>query len=380
MQIISKEQRLVLLLSKPFFSRADQKILESLVESRASLNMERVYRLCLDNEIAGFAYKYSKGIDLFPQADQKHLDGFYKNTAICNMLALKETLRILEILSRQDITAIPLKGTWASDTVFEDFGVYPSKDIDILVQPQDLFKAKKVLCNEYGYSNLEGISESDLLQNHYHLILVKEKALEIHWNLVKRYFKIPVGFWWKTAKPFEWNGIKCMELSIENNILYHVFRLFDHCFYPLRFFTLLGGIIDRHRDDIDWDQLIQTADDHGMKRLLAFTLKATSDLLGTYIPKVVMEQTMPVYPLFRRLVFSGIFSGISRKHLRMMLYTLLLIKSENILKILVDRLFPSPGELRLRYGIPPESQKVYLYYLLNPVLLIFQTTKKKTNA
>ena len=48
----------------------------------------------------------------------------------------------------------------------------------------------------------------------------------------------------------EWNGIKAMDLSVENNILYNVFRLFDHCFYPLRFFVLLSAIIEKNNKTV----------------------------------------------------------------------------------------------------------------------------------
>ncbi len=58
------------------------------------------------------------------------------------MEALKETLVVLKFLSSHDIPVIPLKGAYASDKLFQDFGVYPSSDIDLLV-PLDLLEKNK---------------------------------------------------------------------------------------------------------------------------------------------------------------------------------------------------------------------------------------------
>ena len=98
--------------------------------------------------------------------------------------------------------------------------------------------------------------------------------------------------------------------------------------------------------------------------------------MGTDIPASISKNRSKKYGLFKYSVFSGIFSGIKRKHLRMMVYTLIVINPVIWSKVFLGRIFPSTGELRLRYDLPPESRKVYLYYLLNPILLLFKSRKK----
>lgn len=372
----SSEQELTLLLAAPFFSKNIQKTFQTDISNNKHLNFQKVYQFAINHEIAGFVYRNSKNLDLFHIELRERLQGVYRKTAMLNMVALKETLGILKVLYENGIAVIPLKGTFASDCLFNDLGVYPSGDIDVLVSPEDLSKTKEILSSKCGYSLVDTISESDLLKNHYHLILVKQMTLEIHWNLVRRYFKVPAGFWWETARPMEWNGINAMDLSVENNILYNVFRLFDHCFYPLRFFVLLSAMIEKNKNSIDWHLLLCTAESHSMKKLLVFTLIVTQDLLGTDIPAFISSNPSKAYSLFKYSVFSGVFSGIKRKHLRMMVYTLLLINPVIWSKVFLGRIFPSTGELRLRYDLPPESKKVYLYYLLNPILLLFKSRKK----
>ncbi|WP_020589308.1 nucleotidyltransferase domain-containing protein [Desulfobacter curvatus] len=377
---ISNEQKLVLLLSAPFCSDCRPEEINKILQNERQINLNEVYRLSLECEVAGFVYRNVKLISLDLKEITDKLESVYQETALNNMGALKETLVLLKSLSVQDIPAIPLKGVYASDKLFRDFGVYPSSDIDLLVPFSLLEKIKIILESECGYTPVEEFSQEDLLDSHYHLIFKKWMTLEVHWNLVKRYFSIPEEFWWKSAFPLEWEGEHIMDLTIENNILYQVFRLFDHCFHPLRFFVLLGALIEKNYNRINWACLLQTADRFGMGKLVIFTLNISNDLLGTSVPGLVLGQRTRGYPLLRRLVFSGIFSGVSRKHLRMMAFTLMLIETRSIVRIFLGRLFPSTGELRLRYNLSPSSKSICLYYILNPFLLILKSKDRRKNA
>lgn len=377
---ISKEQKLVLYLSSPFCSDCRQEEINKIIQHQRLIDLNEVYRLALECEVAGFVYRNVKLLDLDLKEIKDRLQPVYHEAALNNMAALKETLVVVKSLSAHDIPVIPLKGVYASDKLFRDFGVYPSTDIDLLIPLNLLGKIKRILESECDYTPVEEFSQEDLLGSHYHLIFKRRITVEVHWNLVKRYFSIPEAFWWKSALPVEWEGERIIDLTIENNILYQVFRLFDHCFYPLRFFVLLCALIEKNYDQINWEYLLQTAGRFGMEKLVVFTLNILSDLLGTSMPGVISGQRTRGYSVFRRLVFSGIFSGVRRKHLRMMVYTLMLIETRTVVKILWGRLFPSIGELRLRYNLSPKSNKIYLYYILNPFLLILKSKDRERNA
>jgi len=374
---ITDEEKILLLLSNPFFTGNHKSDIKSIILKNSRISLTKIYSLALANGVAGFIYKNSRALNIFPDKINLNLHNFYKQAALANLLLLGETLAVLKLLSDNKIAAIPLKGATASDLLFNDFGVYPSGDIDILVHPLKLSESKRIICDQGGFYQIQEIAEQDLLSNHYHLIFRKNNLLlEVHWNLAKRYFSIPADFWWQESKSFEWNGINTFELSIEKYILYNIFRLFDHCFYPLRFFTLLGGIIDKNENSINWNELIDSASRYKMKKLVIFTLRLLKDMFNTNIPENFIQKKYFGYNYFKALAFSGIFSGIKKKHLRMMFYTVLLVESKTVFNILFGRIFPSQGELRLRYNIPPKSNKIYIYYIFNPFLLLF----KKTNT
>lgn len=372
-RVMTAEQRLVLLLSQPFLSEEQfKKEIDSANLLDDYIDFNKIYNMTLANEVSGFAYKKIKNGDFFPSNLENRLKHFYQQSAYKNIQQLAATFGILRLLSDQGIPVIPLKGAVASDLVFNDLGVYPSDDIDILVHPNQLFHSKKIICEKGMYSETTELDEEDLLESHYHLNLSNDKnQLEIHWNLVKRYFEIPADFWWQETLKINRFGVELIELSIEKYILYTVFRLFDHCFYPLRFFVMISGLIEKHSIIIDWAKLIAYAKQYKMEKLVVFSLQLLQDILNTNIPEAIMKRKIFGFEYLKSIVVSGLFSGIKRKHIRMLIYSMLLDDPFRIFRVLIGRIFPSKSEVRLRYDIPPNSLKVYLYLLLNPFLLIF---------
>ncbi len=109
-----------------------------------------------------------------------------------------------------------------------------------------------------------------------------------------------------------------------------------------------------------------------MKRLMLFTLQLVGELLKSDVPEEIIRKKVLGYSFFRRIILSSITSGMNRPHLRMMAYTMLLDSPLKIVRILFGRVFPPKEELRLRYNLHTDSVKVYFYYLLNPIFLLFR--------
>ncbi len=152
---------------------------------------EKLLPLAVQNGVAGFIYRNTKNLNALTDHVRTGLSEIYRHTTFRNLDQLGETVNILKTLAANGITAIPLKGVVASEMIFDDLGVYPSSDIDILVRPEDLDAAKQVLQERAGYTAVPGRSEEDLQGAHYHYILHKKQyLLELHWNLTKRYFEV----------------------------------------------------------------------------------------------------------------------------------------------------------------------------------------------
>lgn len=284
-----------------------------------------------------------------------------------------ETIKVLAQLRENDVEAVPLKGPVASDVIFGNPGLYPSGDLDVLVKPADLERTKKLLLDA-GYREGEA-TEADMLESSYHINFQKDRYfLEVHWNLTFRYFDVPPDFWWEDTRVAQYQGVEVLALSPERYLLYTIFRLYSHAFRPLRFIVLVTEIIRRYEKEVNWQKLFDLSSTHKMERLVRFALKLSHDLLGCPVPGEVLTRRFCGFHSLKRLVLSGLFSDVKKIHRRMLLFTTLQQTPLDTLRVLFRRVFPLAAEIRLRYRLPADSKKIYLYYLLNPFLLFFKKT------
>lgn len=368
--ILSSEERLLFSLSFPNPNKEAIDEVTCVLSSVKSVDFPRLLGIARRNGVLPFLYRNLGSSGAVPEEIMNSLRRAYLATTASNIVNAEETVRIIESFRIAGVEAITLKGSIASELVFGDPGLYLASDIDILVKPSDLEKAKEVLLKEgYAYSET---GERDLLASHYHLILHRKgHYVELHWNLVKRYFHVPPEFWWEDIQIAKYNGRSLLMLSPEQYLLYAIFRLFDHGFRPLKFLVLIDGLIGRYKEELDWPKLFAYAGRFKMERLVLFVLRLTREILGTGLPGDLPGGRILGYGFLRDQIIAGILSDSSRLHVRMLLYLLLLKSPYEALRIVFGRLFPKYSEIRLRYGLPAGSKKVYWYYLLNPFLMLF---------
>jgi hypothetical protein len=327
------------------------------------------------NEVAPLVYENVKGLGSVPAGAKEALRAAYLQTVQRNTVAAEETLRVLEHLRARSIPAMPLKGPLFSEAVFGSPALYPSSDIDILVRPVDIGRAGAAL-RELGYAE-DRLPERDMFEAHYHVSFVQARhRVEVHWNLVKRYFDADPEFWWEEADALAHGGRGYPVPSPERYILYLVFRLFSHEFSPLKFQALLAGFINANSGLIDWERLMAHAKQLRMRRLTLFTLALVSDLLGADVPRPFASTRIAGYGPLKQAVLGGLFKEAAGSA-RRLLYLALLDSPLEMLGAALRRVFPGKGELRLRYGLPEGSTRLYLYYVLNPVLLPWMLLRRK---
>ncbi len=74
-----------------------------------------------------------------------------------------------------------------------------------------------------------------------------------------------------------------------------------------------------------------------------------------------------IFRKIRRVVFRQM-----RLSAVMFWLTLMQYSAPELMRRMVIWLFPSLREISYRYDLPPDSRKVYCYYLLNPVFLLLK--------
>ena len=344
-----------------------------LSDTSQPIKYDKLFQLANLNQVTPLLYKNLASVQAVPQEIIQRMKTQYILTLQRNAAHLAETLSILDILKRSGVCAIPLKGSFAAEILLGDMGLYPTSDIDILVPWDDLKKARASLIAA-GYELSESISEQDQLSSSYHLYFHRDTTtLELHWNLVRRYFDAPPSYWWEDAQEMDFRGMTFFCLSCEKYLLYLIFRFYCKAFMPLHHAVLMLPLL---RNGIDWDRFMRFARQLRMRRLVLITLNLMHDAFRLDIPEEITRKKLIGYQFLKRLVISGFFNPDVKLHLRMLLYLSLLDSPYDVLRVFLRRIFPTPAEIRLRYNIPHGSLMILPYYLLNPFVMLFKKTSR----
>ncbi len=377
---LSNEQKIVLFSSSPLQITESLNKVSNILKDNHSIDYQEIFRIAASSGVAPLLYRNFQKIENLPRSFKDRLLNAYMYSLRSNILNAEETLRLIEQLQKENIQAIPLKGSIASELIFNDAGIYPATDIDILVRQEDIGKSERVI-QKSGYEKAGFIEPDDLLASHYHLIYKKEQFfLELHWNLVKRYFKIPPDFWWQETDTLNYSKFELKSLTPERYIIYAVFRLFDHCFSPLKFFVFISGLLSKYEKEIDLEKLLFYAKYYKMERVLIFTLKLLNEIYSTPCANLILRKRNLDYDFFKRKVIKNIFQENRKEHFNMLIYSLLLDSPSDYLRLIFNRIFPKPSEIRLRYGLPVRSKKLYAYYLMNPFLVLLRKSSEKKHG
>lgn len=375
---LTSEENIIFLASRLNPSKQDiNEIVHLVTNGNRQIDYTKLIQLSSFNGVAPLLYKNLKPLEIIPEEVLSKLRNTYLSSIAENLQKTKEIQKILQALKGKGIDAIPIKGAFASEVIFENPGFYYGTDIDILVRPSDLNQVKQILLDS-GYSYDER-AEKAMLASHYHLVLYNHRhTVEVHWNLVKRYFDIPPEFWWEDTLKEIYEDFDVIFLSPEKYLMSTVFRLFSHIFYPLKFFVLISEISNKYYESIDWDQFASSIKKYNMMRLTTFTFKFLNEFLGTKIHERFINKNILGYDYFTRTIMNKLFRDVKRPYLNKILYVFLLDSPYYIFNSLFRRMWPEKDELRLRYNIPEGSKSIYIYYLLNPLLLpliLFKKTK-----
>lgn len=365
---LSLEKVLALILSRPHLSREAIDLCNEIINR--GIDPVAFLRYCDIARTSPLVYRNIRSLSLSDDLKES-LKARYLGSLRHNLLIKNEVKSIISSLSEKGIEAIPLKGPVASEQIFRDIALYPGSDIDILVRPSDLEGAREVMIDS-GYRAAEGFFERDYRDTSYHLPPYTKDGfyVELHWNLTMRYFHSLPDFWWKDVEEINIGEDRFLCLSPERYILYAIFRLFSHAFYPLKFHVLVAGLIDHYRERIDWEGLLSMADEIGMEKLLGFTLSIMRWFFEMGVPVDLREEGILINRI-RNMVLKGLFDEEPMLTRRMIIYSYLQGGLGGYLSLLMRRLFPSQAEVRSRYGIEPGSKRLIFYYLMNPFYLFF---------
>ncbi|MCX8036111.1 MAG: nucleotidyltransferase family protein [Candidatus Sumerlaeia bacterium] len=196
-----------------------------------------------------------------------------------------ELVRILKSLQLAGIEAIPYKGPVLAAYVYGDPALRQFADLDLLVRPSDVRRAKDVLlAQDYRLvPPLTPAQERAQLRWQWEYALSRNAGavhVELHWRLAPRTFSLPLPiepFWErKIAVPLHDTPVD--SLSPEDLLLALSIHAYKHYWERLEWLVAASQLVRLH-PHMDWPYLERTAGRAGACRIVAVTL-ALSELLA----------------------------------------------------------------------------------------------------
>lgn len=371
---LNKEIELLFLLSRTEIDYANTK-------EKLSQKIDWNYFIDLTNRQGTSAIVYSNLLNFenVPHWVVYKLGSIYHNLLKRNILMISELDRILECLYKRGIEAIVLKGPLASESILHNIGFYPSDDIDILVKIEDVKEVIDFLVNDGYRINMKGFYEYKefFINEQYHINLSKDYfTIEPHWNLFMRYYNAPREFWWEDSLIIQSNNKNYRILSPERNVLYLTFRFFNKGFRNLRFLLLINETVRYYRDVLDWERLFNYARKFSFESVLRTSLGMCKKIFSLQLPDEYLEVKKLRVNIIKKIINKMLLKEKEPHPINKLLFIFLRDDIVGIFKVILRRVFPSRGEIVLRYGLNPFSYKVYLYYVFNPLLILLRKHEK----
>ena len=234
---LTQEEQFILTCLRSEFSGSSEADFSAL--DLQSMNWDTVYKKSTEWNIAELLYRIIKKHPSFlktakiPKLFLETMRLKYFMTCVANDSMFKSLSEVLEVFHKADIKVILLKGSHLAQFVYQDAGVRPMCDIDILVRKEEMGDINKML-NTLGYKAeplYKWCLHNSYCVNYYHINKVR---LQIHWELFSpdRFSQpiqpLPNKILWENAIPIDQENIRAHILSNETNVVYMCLHAAKH--------------------------------------------------------------------------------------------------------------------------------------------------------
>jgi len=342
-------------------------------------NWDYINRVAEKQGVSGLIFTsiIKNHIDNFiPSALLKHLSTAYYHTITTNSKKIKELLRISLSLHSLNIPMVVLKGLYLGPVIYNNIGLRPASDIDILIEEKNIESVKKIL-NNFGYKshyikNNRFVNELEL---HHHLppFFRKNITIEVHYRLCNYsdYYKSCMKDIWSRSIPVNISGIKCFSLCHEDLILYQCYHLIKHFnagSFRINHFYDIALLFKKLSDSIKWQLLKHLYKSFGQKKDYSNILGICEKYFNVKFPDICKK----IFTIHLEKSFERRFiSFIQGKKIKALNIKILPNGYKSIKKFrhkylfILSLVFPDTKFMHHKYGI----ESAWLIYLFYPLRL-----------
>jgi hypothetical protein len=228
----------------------------------------------------------------------------YYQTLGQNTLMYQELERILAALDEAGLPVIVLKGAGLAATLYEDIGLRPMSDLDLLVKEKQFQEALELICS-LGYAQ-EPMPHEFNRQIGYDVHLWcntgPDLRVELHWGLVtwgNVWFGPEMKWYWEQAHKLRLdvqnvlgrNLDNALALSPECSLLYQsAHLLLQHGSEQARLLWHydIYQLVSHFRPETDWEDLVMTVQDNKWAPALGTVLAQIKHLFAASVPDRVI--------------------------------------------------------------------------------------------
>jgi hypothetical protein len=204
-------------------------------------------------------------------------------------------IRILDCLDAHGIAAIPYKGPLLAETVYGDLTLREFSDLDVLVRPADVPRAKAAL-KDLGYSPNSPFTpaqERAYLKSGYEFVFdgpAGRNLLEIQFAILPRFYAVDFDLdaLFERAVPASVGGRAVKTLSPEDLLLALCVHAAKHAWIRLCWLRDIAGVIQSLT--LQWDVVNRRATELGVDRILGTSLLLASCWLGAEVPELLLHK------------------------------------------------------------------------------------------
>lgn len=258
-----------------------------------------------------------------PSEYQSHLKQSFFGDSARALRYIHFLKSFLAELNKKGIKTLLLKGSATFvDHLYENNGLRPMGDLDILIPDEQIVEAQKILLAQ-GFAELyQNLLDGSVIdKRHHHLPTLHHPQLDI---LVELHFEVAYGqigriltaqHGWHTQQEICWDGIDTAILSPTERVLHNIIHALkkDYIAASINFRQLVefSYLVNRYRDDINWPQIISLCQQEGYTTPLFSYCLLANQLLNAQAPEIMLGGYLARFHAWR--LYTGLKLSTSYK-------------------------------------------------------------------
>jgi hypothetical protein len=230
-----------------------------------------------------------------PEQIPAELRARFERQARSNLIYTAVLARVLDLLDRNGIPAVPLKGPALAVLAYGDLTLRTFTDLDLLIPRNDVARAMELLAGMWFRleSGLHWSCASACLRSKEGELSFRRECdgvrLDLHWRLLPDYFASSLDGErvWGRLGAMRLAGRDVPALSNEDLLLFLCAHGSKHRWESLGWLCDVALLL--RRGEIDWRCLLLRARKEHIERIVLLGLRLAGDLFGSPLPAAVRE-------------------------------------------------------------------------------------------